>query len=102
MVMLEGENALGLERAFPRSESGAKPVVVKPTLYSEQEIARMMLTTPPGLEKVENIETPVGTWSIEGSITVFDAKPPAEIAKITKVNLRRKLTRLASIIFQMS
>ncbi len=93
---------MGLGRAFPRSESGTKPAAVKPTLYSEEEIAQMMSTTPPELARVGSIETPVGTWSMDGGIVIFDAKAATEIAKITKVSMGRRLKGLATKIFQMS
>lgn len=102
MAMLEGERVLGLGRTFPKSESGTKTAVVKPRLYSEKEIVSMMMTAPPELNRERRIETPVGTWSMDGNVTIFDALPETEISKITKVNTRRKLAKLATKILQMS
>ncbi|HYM64950.1 MAG TPA: hypothetical protein VES68_00470 [Candidatus Sulfotelmatobacter sp.] len=94
---------LGLPRTFPGIESGGKITEHKPHLYSEAEISKMMIAPPPlELRDQNSIETPVGTWSVEEGIVVFDAKKEAEIAKITKISVKRRLAKLAVKIFQMS
>ena len=104
MALAEGGRAFGLRRTFPRTELGTKTTDIKPTLYSEKEITRMMFSTPPPPELSEerNIETPVGTWSIDGDAPTFDLKSEAEIAKITKESVKQKFKRIAIKILNMS
>lgn len=100
MVMAEGEMIQGLRRGFPKASSDAKPNVDKPTLYSEKEIGDMIKTPPSKI--VGRVETPVETWHMEGNIAVSDMKPIAEIDRITKIPLRRKLAVVITKILNMS
>lgn len=72
------------------------------TQFSEQELTNMMLTTPDTLTPEHSVQTPVGTWSMEGGITVFDSKSKEEIDKITlpDKSIKKRLTKAAKLIFQ--
>lgn len=103
MAMLEGEGVWGSRRAFPKPESGTETAVVEPTLYSKRDLGEMMAAPPPpGLSAETRIQTPIGTWSMDGNIPVFDSRPEAEIAEVTKESLRQRLRRLAIQVFRMS
>ena len=103
MALAEGERRLGLTRTFPGIETGVKTPEIKPTRYSEKEISRMMVAPPPPeLTAERSIQTPVGTWSKDGDIAVFDPKLEAETAEITKISARRKLATIITRILNIS
>ena len=60
----------------------------------------MMLTVPTDLTSERQIETPVGTWSMDGNITIFDAKSKTEIDRVTspKVGGLRRLIELTKAL----
>lgn len=72
------------------------------TQFTEQELINMMLTTPETLTPEHSVQTVVGTWSMEGGITVFDSKSKEELDKITlpDKSVKKRLTKAAKLIFQ--
>ncbi len=101
MALAEGERRLGLTRTFPGVESGVK-TTEKPRLYTQKEITLMEINAPPDLQERRIADTPVGTWHMDGQVAIFDPKPEAEIAKITKISARRKLATIVTKILNIS
>lgn len=101
MALSEMGLSIGLRRSLQGQEKTAEAKKPAP-LYSQQEITNMMLTVPAELTREKRVETPVGTWSMDGDVAIFDTKPKAEIDRITKVGKRQKLAKIATMVFQMS
>lgn len=101
-ISIENKGVLG--RIFSKSEATTKTTIKQ--RYSVEELTGMMLTTPPELSEGERIETPAGTWHMEGDISVFDAKSTAEIADITRVSakdrVKQTLIKVAVTVFQVA
>lgn len=95
--MAIAEHGLDIGRIIPRTQTAEKP-----KLYSQKEINKMMLTTPPDLEEIGRVVTPIGTWHMDGKIVIFDSKPTEEIDRITKPSLKKKFSAVAKVLFQIS
>ncbi len=103
MALSEMGLSIGARRSLPDQE--VYTAVKKPDskrLYTQQEITNMMLIPPPDLDIKERADTPAGTWLKDGKVSFFDPKPTEEVDKITKPNVKQRLSSLAKIVFQMS
>jgi hypothetical protein len=95
---------LGLSHLSPRYLHKRREIYAEKTKFTEQELVDMMITTPPELTEENPIQTPAGVWSIDEGIAVFDSKSAMELNKITLPDrsLRRKLFKVAKVVFQIS
>lgn len=101
MALTRAEAILGIN--FPAREK-TNPAF-KPVKLTSSEITRISLTVPDGLTPERPVETVVGTWSMEGGITIFDYKSEEELQRIRIPERRDRIINraktVAKVVFQM-
>ena len=106
MALSEMGLSIGLRRSLQDQEAYTAVKKLQPKLlYTQNEITNMMLAVPPdNLSQKRSIETPAGIWHMEEGIAIFDSKSKEELEKVTLPDrsLRKRLSKAATIIFQMS
>lgn len=106
MALSEMELSMGSRRLLKDREVYIAVEKPQPKLfYTQNEITNMMLTAPPdNLNSERSIETPAGIWHMEEGIAIFDSKSKEELEKVILPDrsLRKRLSKAAAVIFQMS